>query len=678
MFPVRHLLDSRFATAALLVLLALPAFSCGGDGGDPIKPDPDPPLVASIKLTPSSLSFEALGDTARLSASVIDQYGQPMPNTSILWVSGNATIATVDQTGLVQSVRDGQTTIRAQAGLRRDTIDVQILQKPHSLSIEAGNNQSHWTRRILRDTLRVRVLDRVGNSMADREVTWEVLAGGGEVQFDTTSTDSTGVAWNRWLLGDSVSAPQRVSAVVSDVSPAIFQAVGHEPISVVNAGSLSAVMLDTLRVRLLASDSLGRPQPGIPMQFLGLLGFGVIVPGPSTTDAKGELVARWVLGPTPGIQSVLARRTDLNRSVTVEAEGTGELDAWPFTTLSTGVAHTCGIDETGAAYCWGRGANYRLGTAELDSVSAPVPVATGFSWTDISAGQTHTCALGRGAAEIHCWGQGFQTGQGDNEIVPSPLPVPGGPWASLTAGDAHQCALATDGTGYCWGEGLNGRLGNEEEDPTGYPAPVSGGRTWAQLSAGRFHTCGVTTSGQAYCWGRGADGRLGNGGDTTQDALAPVLVEGGFQWRSVSAGWAHSCGITVDGDAFCWGEGSSNELGNGTPADQTSPVKVAGNRTWKAISAGERHSCGIDGDSKLYCWGAGGLIGLGTVGAGMPAILAPDEEWETVQTLSTHTCAITSDTRTFCWGTNTFGQLGIRTTINSNILRLVFRGVIRP
>jgi len=674
----RQLPHSRPPGPALTALWACLALSLAGcDGDDPPVVEPEPPRVASIVITPSSLSFDALGDTARLSASVKDQYGQSMPGASILWASGDATIASVDQTGLVESIRDGKTTVRAQAGLRRDTIHVQVLQEPHSLSIEAGDNQSHWTRYVLRDTLRVRVEDRVGNPMAARRVGWEVMVGGGEVQFDTTTTDSTGMAKNRWLLGDTTTGPQEVSAGVENLSPVFFQASGFEPISVRNPDALSAVMLDTLRVTLLAQDSLGRPQAGIPVQVGGITGFGEIVPGPTATDVKGELLVRWVLGPSPGTQTFQANRADLIRMIKVEAEGTGELDAWPFTAVTTGVSHTCGIDEAGSAYCWGRGDDFRLGTEEEESESAPVPVATNLAWTRISAGLTHTCALGGAAAEIHCWGQGLQAGAEEaNQLVPTPSRVPGGPWTSLTAGEAHQCALAADGTAHCWGEALYGQLGNGSEEPTNDPTPVAGDHVWSQISAGRFHTCGVTTSGEAYCWGEGTAGQLGNG--IREDADTPSLVAGGFQWRSVSAGWAHSCGITQEGEAFCWGAGSFNRLGNGATLDHTSPVRVAGNRSWNAISAGERHSCGIDAEKKLYCWGAGGMVGLGLFGSATPALLAEEDDWESVQTLYRHTCAVTSDTWTYCWGANDYGQLGIRTTTASNVLRLVFRGVIRP
>jgi alpha-tubulin suppressor-like RCC1 family protein len=51
---------------------------------------------------------------------------------------------------------------------------------------------------------------------------------------------------------------------------------------------------------------------------------------------------------------------------------------------------------------------------------------------------------------------------------------------------------------------------------------VSGGLTFAWLSAGSLHTCGVTTDGVAYCWGFNDQGQLGNG--STGSSLVPVRV----------------------------------------------------------------------------------------------------------------------------------------------------------
>jgi alpha-tubulin suppressor-like RCC1 family protein len=52
---------------------------------------------------------------------------------------------------------------------------------------------------------------------------------------------------------------------------------------------------------------------------------------------------------------------------------------------------------------------------------------------------------------------------------------------------------------------------------------VAGGHTFARIAAGWDHTCGVTTDGEAYCWGWNHRGQVGDGTDEPKKAT-PVLV----------------------------------------------------------------------------------------------------------------------------------------------------------
>ncbi len=686
-----------------LVVLSILVLSCSS-GGDGNGTDPDLPRLFRVSVSPTSVSFDALGDTRQLTAVARDQFGQVMPNVSYLWVSANPAIAAVTPSGLVTSVGIGSSEVWAQAEARRDTASVEVTQVALSSELVSGDNQIHWTGFVLPDTLEIRIQDRVGTPVVGTAVEWEILSGGGARLVLNQNTDEEGRSKAIWLLGlgESGGSPgqgissafqqvssgagmQQVSATVAGLDPVIFEATAYDPTSVLNQGPLSLPMLDTLEVRFSAVDSLGDFQTGIPFELQTPTGFGEIVPGPTATGVNGELLVKWVLGPTPGNQVFTAVRADIGRLVQVEAEGTGQVDPWPFTMASTGLFHTCAIDDMGTAYCWGRGLEWQLGDADTLDVNQPKLVSTALTWAAITGGDSHSCGLTDTDSQIHCWGEGFQTGQATGLPVPTPVQVPGGPWTALTSGAEHVCAIGGGSQAFCWGEEVEGRLGIGDGIllPTEVPSPVAGGHTWSHLSAGWRHTCGRESDLKAYCWGRGGEGQLGDG--PAVDRTVPVEVAGGFEWRTVSAGYAHSCGISVDKDAYCWGEGSRDELGDGSGTDQSSPVKVAGGHEWDVINAGRFHTCAIDTGGKLYCWGSRGtqsgrpwLVGIGPFGSPIPAAVRSNLTFKSVQTQGTHTCAVTTDNQAYCWGDGDFGQLGVRSILDFDVPRQVFRGMILP
>ena len=58
-----------------------------------------------------------------------------------------------------------------------------------------------------------------------------------------------------------------------------------------------------------------------------------------------------------------------------------------FVSLAGGSFHFCGLDITGAAWCWGRGLNGQLGNgANTPTTSTPVQVIGGYRFSRISAG----------------------------------------------------------------------------------------------------------------------------------------------------------------------------------------------------------------------------------------------------------------------------------------------------
>ena len=122
----------------------------------------------------------------------------------------------------------------------------------------------------------------------------------------------------------------------------------------------------------------------------------------------------------------------------------------------------------------------------------------------------------------------------------------------VAAGEGHACALGVDRRAYCWGDNSDGNLGDGSNLSSMRPVPVDGARHFAHLTSGGFdHTCGLTEDGEAYCWGWNAFGQLGDG--TTASSNVPVAVAGSLRFAHLDAGSYHTCGLTEDGEAYCWG-----------------------------------------------------------------------------------------------------------------------------
>lgn len=123
-----------------------------------------------VRLDRDSLAFDALGDTARLSATVTDQHGNAITTPALRWSSSDTAIARVDDTGLVTSRGTGAATIEVLADSARATAAVRIEPAVAGVRLE----QDSVRLSALGDTahLVAKVLDRLGNVVPDALITW--------------------------------------------------------------------------------------------------------------------------------------------------------------------------------------------------------------------------------------------------------------------------------------------------------------------------------------------------------------------------------------------------------------------------------------------------------------------------------------------------------------------------
>lgn len=205
--------------------------------------------------------------------------------------------------------------------------------------------------------------------------------------------------------------------------------------------------------------------------------------------------------------------------------------------------------------------------------------------------------------------------------------------------------------------------------------PAAALTTVAQIAPGGETSCAVMSDGSAYCWGDNTYGQMGDG--TTTSSATPVLVSGGHTWASISTNedtiagqlGANTCGVTTTGVGYCWGDNAHGEVGDATNTQRTSPTAVAGGHTWASIVVGLTDTCGITTTGDGYCWGANwhGEIGDGTIsGNYSPTAISGGLTWSSLSEGQQATCGVTTTGDGYCWGANWVGALGNGTTSDSH------------
>jgi alpha-tubulin suppressor-like RCC1 family protein len=313
-----------------------------------------------------------------------------------------------------------------------------------------------------------------------------------------------------------------------------------------------------------------------------------------------------------------------------------------------------------------------LGAAAVDTIAfelscAPAPEVA------LDAGFAHTCALDR-LGSAYCWGAGGagQLGTGTTDSSRVPVAVVGGrSYAAISTANNHACAIDATRTLYCWGSNAQGQLAlgagvSGALVPTAVPTPLR----FTKISVGAEHSCGVSENGAAYCWGSGNDGKLGNASFSPQPA--PALVFGGLSWQSVAAGGAHSCGVTTAGVVYCWGTNVTGALGNAAIAQSPVPVpvQVPAGQTFREVVAGESQTCALTVSGAAYCWGTNvvGQLGNGSVtNATAATLVASAANWSAIgmgaePTFLGHVCGADVGGVVRCWGLGNVGQLGREAT----------------
>jgi alpha-tubulin suppressor-like RCC1 family protein len=179
------------------------------------------------------------------------------------------------------------------------------------------------------------------------------------------------------------------------------------------------------------------------------------------------------------------------------------------------------------------------------------------------------------------------------------------------------------------------------------------------VTAGASHTCGLTGEGAAWCWGSDEFGQLGSAVIEAL-SLVPAAVETEQLFASISAGGDHTCAVTASGQLWCWGRSDFGQVGDGSHVNRLLPVPVLASSEFAGVTAGQDHTCARTTQGDAYCWGRNnnGQVGEGSqTDRSEPVPVSGGLVFSSLSAGVTHTCGTTTSDQHYCWGSNGSGQL---------------------
>jgi hypothetical protein len=178
------------------LVLLLAAAACSGSGSDPNVP-------TEITLNSTDVTLAAVGQNLQLTASVLDQDGDPIPDAPVTWESADPAIVSVSGTGLLIAQAPGTAEVTATAGEASSTATV-IVASTASLALHEGNGQTAASGAAVPTAPAVRVRNASDAPVSGVQVRFQVGSASGTVTGETQTTGADGVARvGSWRLGSA-------------------------------------------------------------------------------------------------------------------------------------------------------------------------------------------------------------------------------------------------------------------------------------------------------------------------------------------------------------------------------------------------------------------------------------------------------------------------------------------
>jgi alpha-tubulin suppressor-like RCC1 family protein len=252
--------------------------------------------------------------------------------------------------------------------------------------------------------------------------------------------------------------------------------------------------------------------------------------------------------------------------------------------------HTCVVLLNGSISCWGDNAVGSLGDGTLSSRKAHDinQLVTLAPPVRLDSQRLHTCAhtsRPQDSDRVFCWGSNISLRIDDNAAQPRYSSPRARSFAAdvldVATGAEHTCALISLNPSttqiHCWGNNDKAQASGSTSAPSTVGAPrvidpSSFPHAPKKLALGFYHSCVLAEDGAVGCWGSNDMGQLGRSGNTPNLTKINLLPGPAHE---IAAGNSHACAAVAD-SVFCWGQGTSGELGNGSMQHSSHPVEVIG------------------------------------------------------------------------------------------------------
>lgn len=667
-----------------------------------------PGAASTGTISSAALSFDALTDTARLTVTNIrDAFGNAISGATVTWSVLDTTIATVPSAGLVRSLANGTTTVRASVGgAVVASASVTVAQVATSIALTPARSRIA----VVNDSLLLTVaaLDRLG----------QVVTGAGGITYTSSAPGVATVASTRPMVKAAGTGRATITATRGTVTASVLVAAGPAVATRVVASPDSTRVFSSARSATFTATTFDQdsiPMTGRTYAFTSLdtaIATVVSATGVATSRVQGTARIRAADGaitsPTVSfnvtqVVASIATATDtisVTQGDTVAIAATardsaGAVVAGVAFTYSSAAASTASTTAAGGVVGVANGSTTVSVTSGGRSRSVVVNVLGTGRWRQVAVSGGIACGITTGN-ELYCWGGEWAGGPGfggTNKDSSSLAPRrPAGTstlrWSQVVAG-RNTCALTTTGQAYCWGDGSQGRLA---VNPVTLPSFTSGTTTiryrstpdslatplrFSKLAMHRGGTCGIasagTTVGRVACWGEnygqqaGVPSSGGGGADTTINTVR--LTSDTTAYRDLAGSDDAMCAIRVaDGLTYCWGGPAFGIKGASTTYTPT-PSLLHPSLQFSAISGGYGGAtfsfCGL-ASGVVHCWGYNGvgMLGRGTINTSRNTVPTPISSpagvtFTSVSNGGGSACATATTGDLYCWGLNQSRQLGI-------------------